>query len=66
MRLSRIRISKDAVSRIARRLEGELSAWRERSLELAYPHLYLDASYFKVNWGGQVVDLALLVAVGGE
>jgi len=45
-------------------LEEELSAWRERPLELAYPYLYLDASYFKVNWGGRVVDLALLVAVG--
>jgi len=62
--LSRIRISKDAVSRIAQRLEEELSAWRERPLELAYPYLYLDASYFKVNWGGRVVDLALLVAIG--
>jgi len=29
-----------------------------------YPYLYLEASYFKVNWGGRVVDLALLVAVG--
>ena len=27
--LSRIRISKDAVSRIAQRLEEELSAWRK-------------------------------------
>ncbi len=33
-------------------------------MELAYPYLYLDAAYFKVNWGGRVVDLALLVAVG--
>ena len=59
-----MRISKDAVFRIAQRLEEELSAWQERFLELAYPYLYLDASYFKVNWGGRVVDLALLVAVG--
>ncbi len=62
--LSRVRISKDAVSRIAQRLEEELSTWRKRPLELAYPYLYLDASYFKVNWGGRVMDLALLVAVG--
>ena len=33
-------------------------------MELAYPYLYLDASYFKVNWGGRVEDLALLVAMG--
>ncbi|BCW93428.1 MAG: IS256 family transposase [Thermoanaerobaculum sp.] len=62
--LSRIRISKDAVSRIAQRLEEELFAWRRRPLEGAYPYLYLDASYFKVNWGGRVVDLAVLVALG--
>jgi transposase-like protein len=62
--LSRVRIGKDAVSRVAQRLEEELSAWRGRPLELAYPYLYLDAAYFKVNWGGGVVDLALLVAVG--
>ena len=59
-----MRIGKDAVSRVAQRLEEELSAWRGRPLELAYPYLYLDAAYFKVNWGGRVVDLALLVAVG--
>jgi transposase-like protein len=62
--LSRVRIGKDAVSRVAQRLEEELSAWRGRPLELAYPYLYLDAAYFKVNWSGRVVDLALLVAVG--
>ncbi len=62
--LPRIRISKDAVSRIAQRLAEELSAWTGRPLEGAYPYLYLDASYFKVNWGSRVVDLALLVAVG--
>jgi len=39
--LSRVRIGKDAVSRIAQRLEEELSAWRGRPLELSYPYLYL-------------------------
>ncbi|MGY2715805.1 transposase-like protein [Thermostichus sp. MS-CIW-19] len=61
--VSRVRIGKDAVSRVAQRLEEELSAWRGRPLELAYPYLYLDAAYFKVNWGGRVVDL---VGGGGE
>jgi hypothetical protein len=51
--VSRVRIGKDAVSRVAQRLEEELSAWRGRPLELAYPYLYLDAAYFKVNWGGR-------------
>jgi putative transposase len=30
----------------------------------AYPYLYLDATYLKVNWGSHVGDLALLVVIG--
>jgi transposase-like protein len=63
-KLGSVRIGKDAVSRIAQRLESELAAFRQRRLELAYPYLYLDATYLKVNWGSHVGDLALLVAIG--
>ena len=63
--LSRVRVGKDAVSRIARRLEEEQRAWRERPLEeKAYPYLYLDATYLKVRWGARVTTMALLVCVG--
>jgi len=49
--LSKVRIGKDAVSRIARGLEGEQKEWRERSLEeKQYPYLYLDATYLKARW----------------
>jgi putative transposase len=63
--LSRVRVGKDAVSRIARRLEEEQRAWRKRSLEeKAYPYLYLDATYLKVRWGAGVTSMALLACVG--
>jgi putative transposase len=63
--LSRVRVGKDAVSRIARRLEEQQREWRERSLEQkGYPYLYLDATYLKVRWGARVRSLALLVCVG--
>ena len=63
--LSRVRIGKDAVSRIATRLEEEQTEWRERPLEeKGYPYLYLDATYLKVRWGASVTNLALLSAVG--
>jgi putative transposase len=63
--LSRVKVGKDAVSRIARRLEEEQRAWRERSLkEKAYPYLYLDATYLKVRWGAGVTSMALLACVG--
>jgi putative transposase len=48
--LSKVRIGKDVVSRIASRLEEQQRVWRERSLkEKAYTYLYLDATYLKVN-----------------
>jgi len=63
--LSRVRIGKDAVSRIARRLQEEQREWRERSLEEeSYPYLYLDATYLKVRWGARVTSMALLACVG--
>jgi putative transposase len=64
--LSRVRVGKDAVSRIARRLEEEQMEWRERTLqEKSYPYLYLDATYLKVRWGARRVrSMALLVCVG--
>ncbi|MBD0357202.1 MAG: transposase, partial [Rubrobacter sp.] len=48
--LSKVRVGKDAVSRIARRLEEQQKEWRERSLgEKEYAYLYLDATYLKVR-----------------
>jgi putative transposase len=63
--LSRVKVGKDAVSRIARRLQEEQREWRERSLEEKdYLYLYLDATYLKVRWGSSVSSLALLTCVG--
>ena len=63
--LSRVKVGKDAVSRIARRLEEEQREWRERAVEeKGYPYLYLDATYLKVRWASRVTTMALLVCVG--
>lgn len=63
--LSRVKVGKDTVSRIARRLEEQQREWRERSLEeKGYPYLYLDATYLKLRWGASVTSMALLACVG--
>ena len=63
--LSKVKVGKDAVSRIACRLEEEQKEWRERTLEeKEYPYLYLDATYLKVRWGARVTSMALLACVG--
>jgi len=58
-----IEVSSSEVSRAAQALDETLSAWRERPLE-AMPYVYLDARYEKVRHGGQVVDCAILLAIG--
>jgi putative transposase len=62
--LSRVKVGKDVVSRIASRLEEQQRTWREKRLVKSYPYLYLDATYLKVNWGAGVTSMALLVCVG--
>jgi transposase-like protein len=63
--LSKVKVGKDAVSRIASRLQEEQKEWRERPLEeKEYPYLYLDATYLKVRWGASVTSMALLACVG--
>lgn len=63
--LSRVKIGKDAVSRIASRLEEQQKEWREQPLEeKEYPYLYLDATYLKLRWGASVTSMALLACVG--
>lgn len=56
-------VSSTQVSRAAQLLDEELEAWRERALGET-PYVLLDARYEKVRHGGQVVDCALLVAMG--
>ena len=63
--LSRVKVGKDAVSRIASGLQEQQKGWPERSLEgKEYPYLYLDATYLKVRWGARVTSMALLACVG--
>jgi len=57
-------VSKDTVSRLCRGLDEQVTAFRERPLEVAYPYLWLDAKVEKVRAGGRVEHRALVVAYG--
>lgn len=56
-------VSSSEVSRCAARLDEDLSSWRERPLG-KFPYVLLDARYEKVRHGGQVIDCAVLIAMG--
>jgi putative transposase len=58
-------ISKSEVSRICADLDEEVHAFRDRSLAgIAYPYVYLDATYCKARVNRRVVAQAVVVATG--
>ena len=58
-----ISISSTQISRCNATLDEGLEAWRNRPLGNT-PYLILDARYERVRYGGQVIDCAVLVALG--
>jgi transposase-like protein len=58
-----ISISSTQVSRATETLDAGLKQWRERPLGET-PYVFLDARYERVRQNGQIVDCAVLVAVG--
>ena len=60
---SEINLSSTQVSRCTELLDKSLEAWRNRPLDDT-PYLILDARYERVRDAGQVVDCAVLVAIG--
>jgi putative transposase len=57
--------SKSLISSLARGLDSELEAWRDRRLEAeAYPYLFVDARYEKVRADGRVIGQDVLVVSG--
>jgi putative transposase len=57
-------MTKDRVSALCKALDEQVSAFRERPLEGAYPYLWLDAKHVKVRSGGHVRSKALVIAYG--
>lgn len=58
-----VSISSTQISRCTEALDAGLLAWRNRPLEET-PYLLLDARYEKVREAGQVLDCAILIAIG--
>ncbi len=57
--------SKSQVSRLTSTLDGDLAAWRRRSLaDHPYPYLVVDARYEHVRAGGQVMTQGVLIVSG--
>jgi transposase-like protein len=58
------RVSPGTVSELNKKIYVQIERWRNRPLTGCYAYIYLDGIYLKRSWGGEVRNIAVLVAVG--
>jgi putative transposase len=58
------RVSSSTVSELNKKIYAQIESWRNRPLEGEHPYVYLDGIWLKRCWGGEVRNVAVLVAVG--
>lgn len=57
------KVSAGTVSKLNQKVYVKIEEWRQRSLLVSYPYVYLDGIYLKRNWGGNYENIAVLVAM---
>jgi len=58
------RVSAGTVSELNKKVYARIEQWRNHPLEGNYPYVYLDGISMKRSWGGEVRNVAILVAIG--
>ena len=58
------KVSPSTVSELNKKIYSQIELWRNRPLLGRYAYIYLDGIYLKRSWGGEVRNIAILVAVG--
>ena len=58
------KVSPSTVSKLNKRVYGQVHEWRNRPIEGRHPYVYLDGIVLKRSWGGEVRNVSVLVAIG--
>jgi transposase-like protein len=58
------RVSPSTVSELNQQLYERIEAWRNQAIEGRFAYVYLDGIWLKRSWGGEVKNVAVLVAIG--
>lgn len=58
------RTSASTVSTMAQKVYGQIEQWRNKKLTSEYAYVYLDGIWLKRSWGGEVKNVAVLIAIG--
>lgn len=57
------KVSPSTVSELNKKIYGKIEVWRNRPLEGEYPYVYVDGLWLKRSWGGEISNVAVLVAI---
>lgn len=58
------RVSPSTVSELNQQLYERIEAWRNQPIQGRFAYVYLDGIWLKRSWGGEVKNVAVLVAIG--
>ena len=58
------RVSSSTVSEMNKKIYERIESWRTHPLDGEHPYVMLDGIWLKRSWGGEVKNIAVLVAVG--
>src|SRR5919109_3681795 len=58
------RVDSSTVSELNQKIYARIEAWRNRPIEGEHAYVFLDGIWLKRSWGGEVRNVAVLVAVG--
>ncbi|HEX4131660.1 MAG TPA: IS256 family transposase [Pirellulales bacterium] len=58
------RVSPSAVSELNQKIYAQIETWRNRPIEGRHAYVFLDGIWLKRSWGGEVKNVAVLVAIG--
>lgn len=58
------RVSPGTISNINKKLYTRINEWRNQPITKNHPYIFLDGIYLKRSWGGEVKNVAVLVAIG--
>jgi putative transposase len=58
------RVSSTTISELNKKIYTQINEWRNRPIEGEHPYVFLDGIWLKRSWGGEVKNVAVLVAIG--
>lgn len=58
------KVSASTISELNKKVYSKIDVWRCRHFTENYPYVYFDGIFLKRSWGGEVVSVSVLVAIG--